>query len=340
MVCIIGCTKTDINLSSEAEFKSFAIAGVQTATNIIPLKGHIDVQLPGSVLSGQDLVADFTLSDGAQANVNNNLQISGTTQNNFSSDLTYVVSAANHKQKTWTVTVTNNEHSYYWGLGHFINAAAANDRGYEWYFDQGNSGKYSGVNCGPTSVTMAIKWADSTFSQTPEDARNKYPENGGWWSTFDVDNYLADYSIPHGIIPIGSSVLLTQQILKEQVDSGRIVIACIDMNYVRSSAIDYFRTDKFYSTTPKWGHFFVIKGYQQVDNDFYFQIYDPYSLGLSNDDGTPKGRNRFYHADDVFSSMNNWWQYIMVVGKKGQTLDVNTMQKMVDPSTIKHMRAM
>ena len=64
-------------------------------------------------------------------------------------------------------------------------------------------------------------------------------------------------------------------------------------------------------------------------------------MGLSNlDDGKPKGRNRFYHYDDVFNATNNWWKYAFVIGPKGQTLDINTLQKAVDPKTIKHVRAM
>jgi len=337
---VVGCKKNDLHLSDDADIKSFSIEGQQSNSNLVTSKQYIYVQVPQSVGSGQNLVANFTIADGAQATVNNNTQVSGTTQNNFSSDVKYIVTAANHTEKTWTVTVSNSDHTYYWGLGHFITTSVASDRNYEWYYDQGNTGTYSGINCGPTSATMAVKWADQSFSHTPEEARNKYLENGGWWSTYDVDSYLTDYSIPHAIIPLGSSAVTTRDILKEQLDSGRIAVACIDMNYVRSSANDSYRTDKFYKTTPQWGHFFVIKGYQQVDDEFYFQIYDPYSFGLGNDDGTLKGRNRFYRFDDVFSATDNWWKYVYIVGQKGQPLDVNTLRKAADPAKIQHVRAM
>ena len=325
-----------MNLSAAADITTYTITGTQSSVNLIPLREHIMVQLPDNVLSGNDLVAGFTLSDGAQARINNTVQVSGVTKNNFTSDIDYVVSAANHTEKKWTVTVTNNDHSYDWGLGHFMNLSVNNNRDYEWYYDQGQTGAASLVNCGPTSVTMAIKWADSGFSKTPADARNTYYENGGWWTTDDINWYLNNYSIPHAIIPLGSSAMLSQKIIRSQLDSNRIIILCIDMNYIRSSDNTLFRTNKFYSTTPNWGHFFVVKGYQQVDDIFYFQIYDPYSLGLTNsDDGTPKGRNRFYHYEDVFDATYNWWKYAIVIAQKGQTLDINTLQKAVNPSDIK-----
>jgi hypothetical protein len=52
------------------------------------------------------LVASFTLSTGASAKVSSTLQVSGTTTNNFTSPVAYVVTAANGSTRTFTVTVT------------------------------------------------------------------------------------------------------------------------------------------------------------------------------------------------------------------------------------------
>ena len=44
-----------------------------------------------------------------------------------------------------------------YGLGKVLENYCSNNVSYNWYYDQMNSGTYSSVNCGPTSVTMAMK---------------------------------------------------------------------------------------------------------------------------------------------------------------------------------------
>jgi hypothetical protein len=185
---------------------------------------------------------------------------------------------------------------------------------------------------------MAIKWSDSTFSGTPELARETYRSEGGWWFTTTVDSCLNDNSIPHATIPLADDAAQTQQILSRQLDSNHIIILCIDMYYISNPPANVnYHVDKFYNTAATgWGHFFVIKGYKQMDGEFYFQIYDPYSFGVTYTDASLKGRNRFYRYSDVFGASHPWWNYAIVVGKKGQTLDVNTLQHAVDPARIRH----
>lgn len=52
------------------------------------------------------LVASFTLSTGASAKVSSTPQVSGTTSNNFTSPVAYIVTGANGTTRTFTVTVT------------------------------------------------------------------------------------------------------------------------------------------------------------------------------------------------------------------------------------------
>ncbi len=52
------------------------------------------------------LIATFTLSPGATATISSVDQVSGTTANNFTSAVTYVVKAEDGSTKNWTVTVT------------------------------------------------------------------------------------------------------------------------------------------------------------------------------------------------------------------------------------------
>src|SRR5674476_628232 len=45
-----------------------------------------------------------------------------------------------------------------WGLGSTQSAYMHTERPYDWYIDQADTGPDADANCGPSSVTMAIKW--------------------------------------------------------------------------------------------------------------------------------------------------------------------------------------
>ncbi|MEP6947996.1 MAG: hypothetical protein ABI863_01915 [Ginsengibacter sp.] len=154
----------------------------------------------------------------------------------------------------WAINSTNNSYSRDWGLGNFIEDKQSNERTYSWYLGQLNTGFDSIDNCGPTTVTMVCKWADSTFTKTPQDARMSYESAGGWWFTPDIDNYLTDNNITHGIMPLSQTAEGTRDFLKKQIDLKQVVILCIDMNFIRLSNNENYRSDKFYPTTPGFGH--------------------------------------------------------------------------------------
>jgi hypothetical protein len=92
--------------------------------------------------------------------------------------------------------------------------------------------------------------------------------------------------------------------------------------------------------TLNWGHFFVIKGYQVIDQELFFQIYDPYSFGEVYSDYTLKGKNRFYRSEDVAGSAFAWWNYAFVIAKKGQNLAGDAIRRAVDPATIIHAHSL
>lgn len=96
----------NVALSDEAEILSYNIPN-QINSTINDIDQTIDVTMPqGTDLT--NLVADFTLSPGATATVEGNDQISGTTANNFSSPVVYIVTAEDGvTTKAWTVTVEN-----------------------------------------------------------------------------------------------------------------------------------------------------------------------------------------------------------------------------------------
>lgn len=42
----------------------------------------------------------------------------------------------------------------------------SNNRPYKWYMDQGDTGKFAGINCGPTSTAMILKMVEQNSSVT------------------------------------------------------------------------------------------------------------------------------------------------------------------------------
>jgi hypothetical protein len=203
-----------------------------------------------------------------------------------------------------------------YGLGKVLGEEHSNSVDYNWYYDQQNTGTHSLINCGPTSVTMAIKWFDEDFTGTPLDARNTYRSGGGWWYTSDIINYLNLYDVNNYTIALSNI-----NVVKDEIDDGNIVILCLDMYYVTyMEGPSYFHYNKFYKTNAKdWGHFIVIKGYKKVDGKLYFEVYDPYSLGEKYADGSFKGKDRYYLSSDLDFATHIWWDYAIVVTREGSS---------------------
>jgi hypothetical protein len=195
-----------------------------------------------------------------------------------------------------------------WGLGNNLTESVSNNVSYEWYINQRNTGLHSSANCGPTSATMAIKWADSTFTGTVEDARNTYQPGGGGWAANTMMTYLSRHSISNSWVGLPN-----ENALKSQIDSGRIVILALDMHYIRQhKGNPEWRTDRHgYYPSPGSGHYVIAKGYRVVDDILWIEIYDP-GAGYWNDDryadGTRVGRDRYYRSEDIMQAKNVWWR--------------------------------
>jgi hypothetical protein len=209
------------------------------------------------------------------------------------------------------ITVPKSTFERIYGLGTNLYKGYSNNVNYNWYYDQINSGIYAYNNCGPASATMAIKWVDEDFNKTPEDARNTYFCDGGWWYTIDIINYLNKYLVNNYTITISDI-----DAIQEQINSDNIVILCLDMSYIRDQVNDNWHVDKFYHANSKgWGHFIVMKGYKIVDDEVYYEAYDPYSCGLKYSNDTLKGIDRYYRSQDLDSAVTNWWSYAIIVSK-------------------------
>jgi hypothetical protein len=330
---LVSCSKKDQSApSSESGFQYFSLIPGSDDTKIDFYNHRISVRVPDTCISGSGLIASYKISPGANLTIAGIPQQSGITKNNFEQDLTYTVTAADQNTRTnWMVQATNNDNSIPWGLGHFVSRSFSENRSYNWYIDQATSGDFAPVNCGPASVTMAIRWADPGFTKTAQDARGTFRTDGGWWFTSDIDAYLNMYSITHAIIGLSANADSTQAILTHQLDHNQIIILCLDMNHVRNASDKDFHTDKFYQTSPNWGHFIVLKGYQKVDEELFFESYDPFSFGLKNTDHTLKGMNRYYRYEDLSAACLPWWNFAFVIAKKGEALDLDAVRRTLNP---------
>lgn len=184
----------------------------------------------------------------------------------------------------------------------------SNDRKYEWYIDQKDTGIHSEDNCGPAVSVMAAKWANENFNTTVQEARKLYQADGGWWFTSDVKSFLSKHDIPFTFV-----YKTNIKDIKENLIQGNIIILCIDTTYLSEMPYDFRKTGKFYPGNA--GHFLIVKGFKEITNCLYFEVYDPASWGRKYEDGTPKGKDRYYKAVELLYSAQNWSDSYIVVSK-------------------------
>lgn len=194
-----------------------------------------------------------------------------------------------------------------WGLGKKLIDYVSNDRDYEWYLDQGDTGEHSNNNCGPTSIVMAGKWVDQNFPVKPEDARKAFRPYGGWWYSEDINNSLELYGIAYDLIEIKDHFTL-----RSIIDSGNIALINNTMNYIPYTSDENLRVGRFYKFDS--GHYLIVKGYVLVDNKIYFEMYDPNNWWMTYSDGTPMGKNRYYDSVSLLESITNWYPVAVVIG--------------------------
>lgn len=194
-----------------------------------------------------------------------------------------------------------------WGLGENQTESISNNRSYDWYIDQGNTGSASNNNCGPSCAVMTMKWLSSNFAGTVEDARNIYPENGGWWKTNNISNFFDLNGVNN--YSINQTVNETQ--LKKQIKQGNIAILCINTTYLPYNKNSEERVGRFY--TYEGGHFIIVKGYRVVDGKTYFEVYDSNNFNKVYQNGQQKGKDRYYLSSDLINAASNWWNYSIII---------------------------
>ena len=217
-----------------------------------------------------------------------------------------------------------------WGMGDEELYYSGNDREYEWYIDQANTGAASENNCGPCCAAMATSWYDKNLAVTAEEARNMIPNDGGWWYTNNIIDFLNHYSVPNTIYAFSDC----QQLI-DFISDGNIIILCLTTALIRYNDESDERIDRFYGYAD--GHFLIVKGVRDVDTDTYFEVYDPNNWNALYDDNTEKGKNRHYRATDISNAISEWWKYLIVIyPDAGKSKSTESIYKKIVPSEIAH----
>jgi hypothetical protein len=324
-VCLIFSCKKDAKQqpapvsggSLENGLVSFSANGQLIGADIDTVHNTVSFVL-GDSANFKAVTINFALAGNANAKINGSAAKSGNTID-FTTPVTLQVTSQDGRRSTTFDVIAETELQYF-GLGGTVVARKSLNHTYNFYMDQFDGSTYDFFNCGPASSSMAIKWADSTFTGTPAYARSVFLDGGGWWQTGDVQAYLSRDGISNGVDTLDD----VAAVVKKEVDAGHVLLLCLDMYYVPQDMVDYQHTQKFYqASTVGWGHFLLIKGYVQTSNGFYLEAYDPYSDGNTYNiitSGQLKGKDRYYLDGDIKVATKNWWPYAITVAPKGKII--------------------
>lgn len=204
------------------------------------------------------------------------------------------------------------DHLESWFEGEKLHQYVGSNRAYDWYIDQGSTGEYSHSNCGPSAAVMAMKWLDEGFQGTAEEAREEQLMNGGWWRTTNIAQYFDDRDIAYTYMMLEpEDIEKAIEDLKGVIDDEKISILCINMDYITRESNGNLRTNRFYDYDD--GHFLIIKGYAEIDDNVYFEMYDPNTWEETYEDGTPMGKDRYFLAEELIDAAVNWYQFAIVI---------------------------
>ena len=171
-----GCSDDDKNTSLAGnDILSFSIEGIDTEAVIDTDNKSISYVLSDIPENYREITPVFTLSEGAWASVNEDEVVSGVTPVNFSTPVTFKITASNGDRAYWDVSLSNTDYTIAWGLGAWLTEEKSNE-GVDpdgCYLDQQNTGDYADRNCGPAVGAMAVIWYGSPMEEmTVEWARS------------------------------------------------------------------------------------------------------------------------------------------------------------------------
>ncbi len=141
-----------------------------------------------------------------------------------------------------------------------------NDRPYDWYYTQNDTGAYSEINCMPTAAAMVLKWKNEDFAGSVESLRNTFPKLTGGWTIYPVEKTLEQNGVAY------AQRQVSMQNMIDDLNAGKILFCQCNDYDVRES-----------------GHCFVVYGYKTSGGSTWFLLHDPAAIG---DDAYGKEKNR------------------------------------------------
>ncbi|MFZ5941117.1 MAG: hypothetical protein ACOYXB_11145 [Bacteroidota bacterium] len=299
----------------EAALLSFSLPGQEALIEINSDSLTVGVKFPDQTVSASDLCVEFLLSEGARAYVNQVAQISGVSRNDFETPFTFTVISENDDFETeWKISSSNNDYSLSWGLGGFIKEERALNRPYEWYIDQSLTGAYGDWNCAPSCIAMAMHWQDENFSATVEDLRTMMGLYHRGWYLSEIDSCLERLGAMHEILELSDYRKETTGMLLDELKRGNLLLMAIDIYYLRENENPQERTGRYYDVIELGtGHCILLKGYKTVDGKVYFEAYDPIGYDYTYDNGSYKGKDRYYSSDEIYTAAFASWKCAFVI---------------------------
>ncbi len=203
-----------------------------------------------------------------------------------------------------------------WGMGTKVTKSVSNDKSYEWYVDQFATGRNAEKNCGPSVIEMAAKWQDEESILTVEDIVNKYIPDENMYigvGTYELLTWLENYNVRCKVLPD-----VNQDSLIDEIDKGNIVIVGLDFKYIEYNPNNKERVGSYFSSidpSRSISHYVIAKGYKIVDEQLYFETYDPASLNMTYDDGQLIGKNRHYKSDEFIEATNMYFPDVIIIEK-------------------------
>ncbi len=274
----------------------------------------------GEDATWKSLKVDFTATGNATLEIGGSPVASGSTLD-LSETSMLVLKSSDGRTRSYTLEKSSVFEEF--GMGKTQERFRSLNRSYSFYLDQYGTGTHQYINCGPTVVTMALRWSDSTFHQTPLNARQTIWPEGGWWYTNNIYDYLRKYGVTPGYYPLPVSLPQEEYEAKiaEVIDSGHLAILCLDMYYIKENGAPEQRTNRFYAANSQgWGHFLLVKGYRVIDGKMWLEIHDPYSIDQKYISGQLKGDRRYYDPAEIKKATDVWWPFAIIVPRKNDAV--------------------
>ena len=199
-----------------------------------------------------------------------------------------------------------------WGLGVKVTKSVSNNRDYEWYVDQCFTGRNSEKNCGPSVLEMSARWQCKESNIQVSDIVDKYiPDETAFLGVYFTELYkwMEDYKLN----PTWLKDATVDSIINE-LNRGNILIVVLDLQQLKYNYGLTQRIGKPYDL--KGAHYVIIKGYKEVDNKLYFEIYDPISANMRYADGQLIGIDRYYDTEELMNSIKCYFPDIIIVSPK------------------------